>query len=119
MSALRTFPAVALAAIAVVLAGCGGATSDKDKITKIVKDGAKDPATICDHVTPEVLKALGGKPACVKAAGARRVSADTTLKVASVSVKGDKATATVVGKRGRQTLQFVKDHGEWNVTPGD
>ncbi len=107
---------VSLFAVPVLaLAACGGGKSDKDKITDIIKQGGKDPSTICKHIEAKTLKALGGKDGCTKASktpGAK----DENIKVNSVDVKGDKATAKVKGNQGDQAIKFVKEGGDWKVT---
>lgn len=109
-----------LATLAVVpltfLAACGGGgSSDKDKITKIIKDGGKDPATICDHLDPTLVKQLGGLAGCKKAAKAAD-NGDKSVDIKSVDVKGDAATAKIKGASGDQTISFIKKSGDWVVT---
>ncbi len=47
----RSGLAMLLVVPALALGASGGGDSDKDKITKLVKNTANDPATICDHAT--------------------------------------------------------------------
>jgi hypothetical protein len=109
-----------LATLAVVpltfLAACGGGgSSDKDQITKIIKDGGKDPATICDHLDPTLVKQLGGPAGCKKAAKSAD-NGDKNVDIKSVDVKGDAATAKIKGASGDQTISFTKKSGDWVVT---
>ena len=97
------------------LSACGGGgKNDKDKITDIVNQGSKDPATICDHLAAAPLKALGGKAKCLVASKAG--DADANFKISSVTIDGDKASVKGKGKEGSQTIKFVKEDGDWKVT---
>src|SRR3712207_2763700 len=61
--------AVLLAVPTLALAACGG--GDKSEIEGIVKDGAKDPSTICEHLTKDLIKQVGGtEEKCKKVAKA-------------------------------------------------
>lgn len=99
------------------LAACGGGggNSDSDQITKIIKDGGKDPTTICDHLDANLVKQLGGAAGCKKAAKAAD-NGDKKVDVKDVTVKGDTATAKIKGASGDQTISFVKKAGNWVVT---
>jgi hypothetical protein len=97
------------------LAACGGGSSDKDDITKIIKDGGKDPATICDHLAPPLLKQFGSVAACRTAAKAGDDGKDA-VTVKSLAIAGDKATAKIDGAQGAQTITFAKQDGHWVVT---
>ncbi len=98
---------------ALALGACGG-KSDEDKITSLMEDVGTDPATLCDHATKGLLKQVGGtKESCQKAAkGAKK---DRDVKVSSVKIDGDKATAKLKGVEGAQTADFVKEGGDWKV----
>ncbi len=104
-----------LAVPILALSACGGGKSDKDKITDIIKQGGKDPSTICKHLEAKTLKALGGEDGCKKAAQDPSAK-DQNVKVNSVTVNGDKATAKVKGNQGDQSINFVKEGGDWKVT---
>jgi hypothetical protein len=97
------------------LAACG--SSDKDTISSIIEEGGKDPATICDHLTKAGLDQLGGKDKCVQLAKAQG-GQDPHVDIKSVKVDGDKATAEVQSKDGKNTIHFVKEGGEWKVSTG-
>jgi hypothetical protein len=97
------------------LAACGGGTSDKDELTKIIQDGGKDPATICDHLAPALLKQFGSLAACRTAAKAGDDGKDA-VSVKTLTIDGDKATAKIDGARGAQTITFDKQDGDWVVT---
>jgi len=109
-------PGLALLVVvpALSLGACGGGDSDKDKISSLVEDIGKDPAKLCDHATKDLLKQVGGtKESCLKAAkGAKK---DRDVKVDSVKVDGDKATAKLKGVSGAQTASFVKEGGDWKI----
>lgn len=102
---------------AVIVAACGGGgKSDNDKITDIIKEGGKNPSTICDHLDAKILKTLGGKDGCVKAAKADDSNKDPAVKINEIKIDGDKATAKVKGAQGDQTINFIKEDGDWKVT---
>ena len=102
----------ALLALPVALAACGG-SSDEDKIRAIVKDGSDDPSTICDNASKAVLQALGGADKCKEAS--KTADTDGKSTVESVKVAGEKATARVKDDSGTQSVQFVKEGGDWKV----
>lgn len=122
---MRRALALLLVVPAVVLGACGGTSdkdSDKDAITKILRDTSQDATTVCDHVTKELLKQLGGEKSCRKAAaGAPK---QTHIKVSAVEVRGDKATGKVASKvnsgvDNNQQLDLVKEDGDWKIaSPG-
>lgn len=112
----RRYSAVLLAPL-LTLAACGGGggNSDEDKIKDIINGVAKDPSTLCDHITPELLKGVGGSKAkCVEASkgGTKNAKIDIT----KVEVKGKNATATVKDKNGSSTLKLVKAGDDWQVS---
>ncbi len=104
---LLTVPALTLAACG------GGGDSDKDKLTSIIKEGGKNPATICDHLEASLLKQLGGKDGCVKASKAEK--GDDSTEIDSLKVTGDTAVAAVHDKKGKTTINFKKVDGDWKV----
>jgi hypothetical protein len=97
--------------------GGGGGSSDKDTLTKIVTDGGKTPATICDHLDAKTLANLGGHDKCVQASK-QAGALDPNVKVTKLTINGDKATANITGKDGSSTIHFVKENGDWKVTGG-
>jgi hypothetical protein len=108
----------ALVALTVaLLGGCGGGSGDEDAIRGIVDEGSKDPAAICDNLTRQGLKDIGGMAQCRQLAKSQD-NTDPNVVVHSVQVDGDKATAKVTGKDGDQTIRFVKEDGAWKVSPG-
>lgn len=109
-------PLLAVPLLTLAACGGGGGSSDSDQITAIVKDGAKDPVTICDHLDAAVLKQFGGAASCKKAAQAARKTT-TAVTVKSVTVKGDTATAQIQNASGPQTLSFSKQDGKWVLSP--
>ncbi len=103
---------------ALALGACGG-DSDKDKITSLIDDVNKDPATLCDNATKDVLKQIGGEEGCRKAA--KGAPKQTEVKVKSVKVDGDKATANVTAKvdgkaENNQEVKFAKEDGDWKIS---
>jgi hypothetical protein len=105
-TALLTVPVLALTA-------CGG-SSDKDKISDFIKDVGKNPTVLCDHLAKDALAQIGGVDKCKQAAKAPD-AADPNVKVDSVDVSGDKATAKITGNQGAQTLTLVKEDGDWKL----
>lgn len=109
-SALLAVPALTLAAC-----GGGGGKSDEDTIKDIVNGFAKDPATLCDHLTPELLKGVGGtKAKCVEASKAGKKN--QKIDITKVDVSGSKATVTVKDKTGTSSLKMVKADDTWQVS---
>jgi hypothetical protein len=105
--------AVIFAVPTLALAACGG--GDKGEIEGIVKDGAKDPTRICEHLTRKLLKQVGNSVEnCKKVAKAS--GRDGKVENLKVKVNGDKATATFKDKEGNNTVEFVKEGGEWKVS---
>ena len=98
------------------LAACGG-SDDKQKIEKIITDGGRHPATICEHLDVPTLARLGGHAKCLKASRAADAK-DPKVKVDSVAIDGDKATAKITGRSGRDTVHFVKTDGDWKISGG-
>jgi hypothetical protein len=101
---------------AMALAACGGGSSDKDKITDIIKDGGKDPASLCDHLTADLVKGFGSVEKCQAAAKADKSGKDPDVKVDSIDIKDKKATAKITGNQGGDTLTFVKEDGDWKIS---
>lgn len=110
----RLRPAAALAAAPLLLAACGG-DSDKDVITKIIKDGGKDPTTICTHLGPTMLSAFGSVEKCKEQAKGADDGKDD-VEINDLTVKDGAATAKITGAQGNQTITFAKQDGEWKVT---
>lgn len=106
-----------LAVPALTLAACGsssGGNSDKDQLESLIKDVAAKPATLCDHITPALLKQLGGSvAACKKVAAAE--PADKKADISNLKVTGDKATATITDSSGKNDAKFEKVGGDWKV----
>jgi hypothetical protein len=115
----RRFSICALALCAGALSACGG-SSDKDKITSIIKTVGKNPSSLCDkYATPQLLQTAGGKASCDQASKAPGAK-DPNVKINSVSVNGSNATAKVTSENGPDkgkavTITFVKQGGSWKV----
>jgi hypothetical protein len=107
--------ALLLVVPALALGACGGGDSDEDDIKGIINDVSDEPASICDHATKTVLQQVGGSvEACRKAAAGQKSNSD--VKVNSVDVNGDKATAKIKSSGGERTIGLVKEDGEWKVS---
>jgi hypothetical protein len=113
-AALRTpLPTLAVG-LAFGLAACGG-SSDEDDVTGLAKQVANSDQKVCDHVTSDFLKAVGGTKAKCRQA-ARQDTSKTKPKVGGVKVDGDKATAVLSDGKAKATLQLVKKDGDWQIT---
>ncbi|WP_354698760.1 hypothetical protein DSM112329_04453 [Paraconexibacter sp. AEG42_29] len=104
----------ALATTTLLLAACGS-DSDEDKLTAIIKDGGKDPSTICDHLAPTLLTAFGTVKECKAKAKADDDKQDD-VSIKSVVVDGTAATATISGSQGNQTVTFARPGSDWVIT---
>jgi hypothetical protein len=108
---LLTLPALAFGA-------CGSSgsdsNSDEDQITSVVDAVAADPLAICDHLSADMLRRLGGKDACVRAGEA---SGDRGSKatIEDLAVDGDTATVRITDADGPTEVKFVKEDGDWKV----
>jgi hypothetical protein len=114
----RRFVVLAGPLSCVALTACGGSSgsSDKDQLTAIIKDIGNKPADLCTkYATAQLLAQAGGKAACLKAAAAPN-AADPHIKVDTVAVSGDTATAQITGNTGNTTLSFSKSSGAWKLT---
>lgn len=110
---LKTTTAL-LAASSLFLGACGS-KSDEDQIRTIVNDGAKNPSSICDHLTAKPLETIGGPKGCKKLAEKQK---PTKAKVDSVKVDGDKATAKVTSDGKTGETKFAKIDGTWKISIG-
>ena len=118
MARLARSASILLAAatlVAVGLAACGsGAPSDKEQIAAIVKDEGATPATLCRHLTADLLARLGGLNGCQsRAATAAR---DPSARASAVTVRGGTATATVSDRAGTRRITLVKQKGSWLIS---
>ena len=119
MSLPRLATLLAVPALALSLAACGGGgDSDEDKIKSVIQDVARDAATICEHSTQKILDNVGGSvEECKKQAEANPDDSSEEVKgEIEVSVDGDKATARFTDNDGvEQNVSFVKDGDDWLV----
>lgn len=113
----------ALVVPALALGACGDGTTDADAITKIVRDGARDPATICDHLSDALTRRMRGVDACRRQArrAARGHGGPDRITIDRLQITGDTATVRLTGRDGRGAVALVKDHGSWKIddTTGD
>jgi ABC-type oligopeptide transport system substrate-binding subunit len=117
MTRLTMLGAALLAAASLTAAGCGGddSSSDADQVTEIVVNGSKDPTYICDHLAKAVFAQFGTKAKCLEAAKTGG-TVDPDPKTGTPKIDGDKASVTVTGKKGTETINLVKEDGEWKIT---
>jgi hypothetical protein len=101
-----------------MLSACGGSgssKSDKDKITDLINDVAKNPVTLCTtYATPSLLIETGGPAACRRLAS-KAGSQDPDVKIESIAITGSRATAKVTGNRGHQEIGLIKQRGAWKA----
>lgn len=113
---MRPSALVIAAAASLAITACGGGKSDKDKITDLVKDVGKNPATLCDQYATQVLiDQVGGHEACAKLTRDPK-SKDPDVKVDSIAIVGKTATANVTGNRGHQRIGLVREGDGWRVS---
>jgi hypothetical protein len=106
--------ATLLAVPVLALTACGGGSSDKDKISDLINKVGDDPSYLCQHMSAKVDKAIGGKDGCEKAAKAEDAK-DPDVKIDSITIDGDSATAKITGNDGADTVKLVKEDGDWKV----
>jgi hypothetical protein len=113
-AALRTpLPTLAMG-LAFGLAACGGGSSDSDDVKGLAKQVANSDEKVCDHVTADFLKAVGGtKQKCRQAA--RQDTSRKRPKVGAVKVDGGRGTAVLTDGKAKATLQLVKKDGDWQI----
>lgn len=102
----------------VAFAGCGDEkepASAEDEIRAIVEAREADPASICDHMTAELLESVGGEQNCTQLAEAD--DNQDTSEIDRIEVEGDSATVHLRGGQdGPGTITFVEQDGEWRLT---
>ena len=96
--------------LALVAIGTGPGT-DREQIAALLTAGAAEPVTLCDHLSGPMLRATGGRDACV-AASPERGPGGT---VESVRVDGAAATAVVVREDGDELFHLVREDDGWKV----
>jgi hypothetical protein len=109
--------ALLLALPTLAFAACGG-DSDEDKITKVIKDGSSDAASICRNATDRFLETTfgGTREECEKAATeSEKTDKDDKPEGIKIEVDGDKATAKFKDGDGDNTVTLVKDGDDWKV----
>lgn len=107
-------PLLAVAASAVVIAGCGSSgPTDREQIAAVIKHEGTSPSSLCSHLTDALLLRLGGSSGCLHQAGL--AAPDPTTHAASIQVHGRTATAVVVDKAGTRSLSLVKQKGIWKI----
>jgi hypothetical protein len=84
---------------------------DRGRIAALLAAGARDPATLCDHMSSGMLRAVGGQGACVAASPSRGPGGS----VGSIHVRGARASAVVHGAGGAQLVRLVRQDGDWKV----
>ena len=114
---MRLAAALGLAVLAFA-AGCGddgdsSSTSAEDEIRTIVEQRDRDPASICDHMTAELLESVGGAESCRQLAAAE--DNQDTSEIESIEVEGDDATVRLRGGQEAGEIVFRRVDGEWRL----
>jgi hypothetical protein len=90
------------------------AATDEIAIRSIIATSDEDPASLCDHMSPELQEALATDAGESDCAAAAEASADEEpANIKSVKISGD--TATVVSDKSTSTLERSED-GSWVLT---
>jgi hypothetical protein len=115
------FATTSLLTLTLALGACGGGSTDKDKLTQIVKAYGKDPTKLCTmYATPAmVARQFGTEANCVNLAS-NPSAPDPGVKVDSVTVKGNTAVVirtseAAAGKGSKAALHFIKTPSGWKV----
>jgi hypothetical protein len=101
--------------VAFGLAACGGGSSDSEDVKSLAKQVANSDEKVCDHVTDDFLKAVGGTKAKCRQS-ARQDTSKNRPKVGAVKIDGDKGTAVLSDGKSKATLVFVKKDGDWQIS---
>jgi hypothetical protein len=96
--------------LAIVALG-GSPPSATGQISSLLTRGASEPATLCDHLSSGLLRAVGGHAACVAASPARAPGGE----VRNVRIKGLTASAIVSSNDGDELVRLVWQQGDWKV----
>ncbi|MEA2427977.1 MAG: hypothetical protein QOF37_1605 [Thermoleophilaceae bacterium] len=128
---------LALAATALLVAGCGGANkaSDQKQVSGAVTEfahafGKGDGKKACAKLTPAAritfvsrIESIVGTRDCAEAigklpalAGANVTGPFQTAKVDSVKVSGDTATARIIAAGHSAPVSLQRSNGEWLLT---
>lgn len=103
---------VALAGVSLAwLALTGPPAGDAAAVSALLRQGANDPATLCDHLSAGMLRAAGGRAACVRASPEHGPGGT----VRNVRVEGSTATATVGTGGSAERVRLVRRNGTWKV----
>ena len=99
-----------MAALAFGLPGCG--SSDKDKITSVLKTTEVNPKDWCTtkFVTPAFIASVGGEQKCLQSFGVGK-----DLKISSITINGNSAVAKVSDNTGPGTAFLVKQGSDWKI----
>jgi hypothetical protein len=131
----RAFPAAALAAAALAIAGCGGGSEDdKEKIESTVHDyftafADGDASKACDELVPETRDELAesGKAENCETVMAQAIARPSVkqyrpgfrkAKVKSVSISGDEAEAEVSAIGVSTKVPLRKEGDRWLIIGG-
>lgn len=114
---IRRRRAVALGGLAgmiglpLALVALGSGPSDAGRIAALLTQGASEPATLCDHLSSGMVRAVGGHDACVAASPTRGPEGT----VSDVRVDGAAATAVVSSENGEERVRLVREDGDWKI----
>jgi len=106
---------LALGAALPIVSGCGSSgPTNEDQITALVKDEGTNPASLCGHLTDELLARFGGRSNCLRQAAAS--VRDPSTHASAVKVTGSTATAVVSDRTGTRTVRLVRQQGTWKIS---
>lgn len=102
---------IALVLLAFAALSIGGSSDQAGRIAALLRHGATDPASLCDHLSGAMLAAAGGHAACVSSSPAR----GPVATVDSIRIHGDRATAVVHRPDADEIVSLVRSGGDWKV----
>jgi hypothetical protein len=101
----------ALVALPLAFLALSGGSSDTQRISALLATGSEQPATLCDHLSGGMLRAIGGHDACLAASPTRGPRGE----VRDVRIDGDRATAVVSREDGDERIRLLREDGDWKV----
>lgn len=114
---------VPLAALAVLVGGCGSDSKEEARSTAQAFLGAESMSTACDLLNPSFRSEVeNSTPTGECVDGVEQFGAgDKSAEIGSVEVDGDHASVQVAGSSGLEDLryegevQLIQNHGDWEV----
>jgi len=102
--------AAGMGAMAMALPGCG--SSDKDKITTVIKTTEVNPKDWCStkYVTSKFIASIGGEQKCLTSFGVGK-----NLVINSITISGNTAVVKATDNSGPGTADLIKQGGDWKI----